>query len=212
VSSIFLFKLWQAPLSKIFYLTCVYLNYIQGSKSSTQIVTYSQSHSFTGFPKQDFNREDWNAKATAIHDMRDDSTPIGSHQDTGGNTERAPGDGDDAQRANPCDGAPADGGPEHPEEVLPNVTREEDVNAETETRAGDVGEVVGEPEKNVGADQQVQHLSHFYSYQSFLIFYVSHFLHCPSIKFLKAVLSTLKLNSVRQGTVLPQSLKMLSVA
>jgi hypothetical protein len=41
-SSIFsLFKLWQAPMSKTFYLACVYLNYIQGSKNSTQIVVYS---------------------------------------------------------------------------------------------------------------------------------------------------------------------------
>jgi hypothetical protein len=37
--------------------------------------------------------------------------------------------------------------------VLLNVMREEDVNAETETTASDVGEVVGEAEKNVGADQ-----------------------------------------------------------
>jgi hypothetical protein len=66
-------------MSKTFYLTCVYLNYIQRSKSNTQIVTYSQSKSFTGFPEQDFNREDLNAKAAAIHDMRDDSTFVGSH-------------------------------------------------------------------------------------------------------------------------------------
>jgi hypothetical protein len=39
--SIFFFKLWQAPMAKTFYLTCVYLNYIQGSKSGTQIVVYS---------------------------------------------------------------------------------------------------------------------------------------------------------------------------
>jgi hypothetical protein len=148
-------------MSKTFYLTCVYLNYIQGSKSSTQIVMYSQSQSFTGFPEQDFNHEDWNAKDGVIHDMGDDSTPIGSCHDASSNAERASGDGDDAQRASPCDEAPADGGPEHPEEVLPNVTREEDVNAETETAAGDVGEVVGEVEKNVGVDQQVQHLTHF---------------------------------------------------
>jgi hypothetical protein len=57
-SSIFFFKLWQAPMSKTFYLTCIYLNYIQGSKSSTQIIIYSQSQLFTGFPKQEFNRED----------------------------------------------------------------------------------------------------------------------------------------------------------
>jgi hypothetical protein len=34
-SYIFYFKLWQTPMSKTFYLTYVYLNYIQGSKSST---------------------------------------------------------------------------------------------------------------------------------------------------------------------------------
>jgi hypothetical protein len=85
--------------------------------------------------------------------MGDDSTPIGSRHDASGNVERASGDRDVAQRASPCDGALADGGPEHPEEVLPNVTWEEDVNVETETVASDVGEVVGEAEKNVGADQ-----------------------------------------------------------
>jgi hypothetical protein len=37
----FFFKLWQAPMSKTFYLTCVYLNYIQGSKSSSHIAIYS---------------------------------------------------------------------------------------------------------------------------------------------------------------------------
>jgi hypothetical protein len=93
--------------------------------------------------------------------MGDDSTPIAFRQEAGGDAERAPGDGDDAQRASPSHRAPADGGPKHHEEVLPNVTREEDVKAETETTAGGVGEVVGEAEKNVGADQQVQHLSHF---------------------------------------------------
>jgi hypothetical protein len=56
--SIFFFKLWQTLMSKTFYLTCVYLNYNQGSKSSTAIVTYSQSQSFTWFPEQEFNRED----------------------------------------------------------------------------------------------------------------------------------------------------------
>jgi hypothetical protein len=79
-NSIFPFKLWQAPMSKTFYLICVYLNYIQGYNSITQIVTYSQSQSFTRFPEREFNREDWNAKAAAIHDMGDDSTPIGSCQ------------------------------------------------------------------------------------------------------------------------------------
>jgi hypothetical protein len=98
--------------------------------------------------------------------------------------------------------------------VLSNVTWEEDVNVETETATSDVGgEVVGEAEKNVGADQQVQHLNHFLfiSIISYF-FYLNHFLHCPSIRFLKAVLSTLDLNPVHQGTILPQSLKMLSVA
>jgi hypothetical protein len=116
--------------------------------------------------------EDWNAKAAAIHDMRDDSTLIGSCQDADGNAERAPADGDNAQRGSPCDRAPADGGSEHPEEVLPNVTREEDVNAEIETAAGDVREVVEEAENNVGADQQVQHLSHFL-FISVISFFIS---------------------------------------
>jgi hypothetical protein len=188
---------WQAPMSKKIYLTCVYLNYIQESKSSTQIVTYSQSQLFIGSREQDFNCEDWNAKAAAIHDMRDDSTLIGSCQDADGNAERAPTDGDNAQRGSPCDRAPADGGSEHPEEVLPNVTREEDVNAEIETAAGDVREVVEEAENNVGADQQVQHLSHFLFILVISFFYLSHFLHYPSIRFLEAVLSTLELNPVR---------------
>jgi hypothetical protein len=148
-------------MSKTFYLTCVYLNYIQGSKSSTQIVVYSQSQSFTGFPEQEFNREDWNTKADAIHNMGDDSTPIGSHQEGSSDAERAPGDGDDAQRGSPSEGAHADGGPKHPEVVLPNVMVEGDVNAETKTAAIVVGEVLVEVEKNPGADQQVQHLSHF---------------------------------------------------
>jgi hypothetical protein len=122
----------------------------------------------------------------------DDSTLIGSHQEAGGDAQRAPSDGEDAQRASPGDGAPVDGGPEHPEEMLPNVMREEDVNAETETATGDVGEVVGEAEKNVGSDQQVQHLSHFLFISTIsYFFYLNHFLHCPSIRFLEAVLATL---------------------
>jgi hypothetical protein len=128
--------------------------------------------------------------------MRDDSTLIGSCQDADGNAERAPADGDNAQRGSPCDRAPADGGSEHPEEVLPNVTREEDVNAEIETAAGDVREVVEEAENNVGVDQQVQHLSHFLFISVISFFYLSHFLHYPSIRFLEAVLSTLELNPV----------------
>jgi hypothetical protein len=103
----------------------------------------------------------------------DDSTLIGSHQEAGGDAQRAPSDGEDAQRASPGDGAPVDGGPEHPEEMLPNVMREEDVNAETETATGDVGEVVGEAEKNVGSDQQVQHLSHFFVHISHFLFFLS---------------------------------------
>jgi hypothetical protein len=120
-SSIFFFKLLQAPMSKTFYLTCVYLNYIQVSKSNTAIITYSQSQSFTGFPKKDFSLEDWNAKAATIHNMGDDSTPIGSRQDVGDDSQRAHTDGDD--------GHIGDGGAEHPEEVLPNVVVEELVNA-----------------------------------------------------------------------------------
>jgi hypothetical protein len=198
------FKWWQAPMSKTFYLTCEYLNYIQGSKSSTQIVLYSESQSFTGFPEQEFNCEDWNAKADAIHNMVDDSTPIGSRQEASGNVERAPSDRDDAQRANPANGARANGRPNHPEVVLPNVMREGDVNVETKTIAGVVGEVAVEVEKNPGADQQVQHLSHFLFISVISYFlYLSHFLHCPSITFLKVVLVTLQPNPARQGTVLP---------
>jgi hypothetical protein len=53
---------------------------------------------------------------------------------------------------------------------------EEDVNVETETAAGDMGEVAGEAEKNAGANQQVQHLSHFLfiSVISY-VFYLGHF-------------------------------------
>jgi hypothetical protein len=51
-----------------------------------------------------------NAKADAIHNMRDDSTPIGSHQEGSGDAERAPSEGDDTQRTSPGDGARADGG------------------------------------------------------------------------------------------------------
>jgi hypothetical protein len=47
--------------------------------------------------------------------MGDDSTPNGSRQEGGSDAQRAPGDGDGAQRASPGDGAPADVGPEHPE-------------------------------------------------------------------------------------------------
>jgi hypothetical protein len=92
--------------------------------------------------------------------MADDSTPIGSHQDTGDDAQRARGDGDD--------GHIADGGAEHPEEVLSHVMREEAVNAETKS----------------AVDQQVQHLNHFCSYQSFLIFlYLSYFLFFVSQSF-----------------------------
>jgi hypothetical protein len=142
--SIFFFKLWQTLMSKIFYLTC-----LQGSKSSTVIVTYSQSQSFTGFPEEDFNREGWNAKATAKHNMGDDSTSIGSCQEADNDSQRAPADGDD--------GHIADGGAEHPEKVLPNVMGEEAVNVETES----------------AADQQVQHLSHFFVYISHIFFSIS---------------------------------------
>jgi hypothetical protein len=39
--------------------------------------------------------------------------------------------------------------------VLPNVIGEQDVNAETKTAAGDVGEVVEESKKNAAANHQV---------------------------------------------------------
>jgi hypothetical protein len=132
-SIFFFFNLWHAPMSKTFYLTCVYLNYIQGSKSNTHIVIYSQSQSFTRIPSEDFSCEDWNTKAAAIQNMGDDSTLIGSREEAGGDAQRAPADGDDVQIV--------DGGAEHAEEV----TGEVDVDAKTESTAG----------------QQVQHLSHF---------------------------------------------------
>jgi hypothetical protein len=105
--------------------------------------------------------------------MGDDSTPIGSRQEASGDAERAPDDEDDAQRASPVDGARADGGPNHPEVVLPNVMGEGDVNAETKTAAGVVGEVAVEVEKNLGADQQVQHLSHFLFISVISYFFIS---------------------------------------
>jgi hypothetical protein len=46
--------------------------------------------------------------------MEDDSTPIGSRQEAGGEAQRAPGDGDDA-----------DGGAEHLEDVLLDVMGQE---------------------------------------------------------------------------------------
>jgi hypothetical protein len=108
--------------------------------------------------------------------MGDDSTPIGSHQEASGNAERAPSDGDDAQKASPADGARADGGPNHPEVVLPNVMGDGDVNAKTEIAAGVVGEVAVEVEKNPGADQQVHHLNHFLFILVISYFlYLSHF-------------------------------------
>jgi hypothetical protein len=54
------------------------------------------------------------------------------------------------------------------------------------------GRLWGEAEKNVGVDQQVVGEAIFCSYQSFLIFSISViFLHCPSIRFLLAMLATL---------------------
>jgi hypothetical protein len=60
-----------------------------------------------------------------------------------------------------------------------------------------VGEVVVEVEKNPGADEQVQHLSHFFISVISYLFLSQSFLHCPSIKFLKIVLATLQPNPVR---------------
>jgi hypothetical protein len=47
------------------------------------------------------------------------------------------------------------------------------VSAETKTTAGVVGEVVVEVEKNPGADQQVQHLNHFFVPISHFLFFIS---------------------------------------
>jgi hypothetical protein len=145
--------------------------------------------------------------------MKDDLTPIGSCQEASSDAKRAPGDGDDAQRASPGDGACADvQRPKHPKVVLPNVMWEGDVNAETKSVVAVVGEVVLEVKKNPGVDQYVPHLSHFLFISVISYFlYLSHFLHCPSIKFLEAVLVTLHPNPVRQRIVLPQSLKISEV-
>jgi hypothetical protein len=113
------------------------------------IVTYSQFQSFTWFLKEDFKHEDWNAKATAIHNMGHDSTPIASRQEASNDSRRAPADGDD--------GHIADGGVEHPEQGLLNVMGEQAVNAQTES----------------ATDQQVQHLIHFLFISIFLIFSIS---------------------------------------
>jgi hypothetical protein len=83
--------------------------------------------------------------------MRDDSTPIGSREEAGDDAQRALANGDDGQIA--------DVGAEHAEEV-----RGVDVNVETESVAG----------------QQVQHLSHFCSYQSFLFFLFRSFFYIAS--------------------------------
>jgi hypothetical protein len=103
--------------------------------------------------------------------MGDDSTPIGYCQEADGDAQRAPGDGDD--------GHFADGGAEHVEEVLLDVMGDGVVNAETESVA----------------DEQVQHLNHFYSHQSFLIFFLSqsffYIAYCLSIRLLEALLVTL---------------------
>jgi hypothetical protein len=45
----------------------------------------------TGFPEHEFNREDWNAKATVIGDMGDDSTRLDYRQEVGDDAQRAPG-------------------------------------------------------------------------------------------------------------------------
>jgi hypothetical protein len=99
--------------------------------------------------------------------MRDDSTPLDSHQEAG----------DDAQRTSCAgdDGHTADGGAELPEVVIADVLGEKAANAETES----------------AADQQVQHLSHFLFISVISFFYLCHFLHCISIRFLEALLATL---------------------
>jgi hypothetical protein len=53
------------------------------------------------------------------------------------------------------------------------------------------GEGVGEAERNAGADQQVVGEDIFFISVISYFFYLIHFLHCPSIRFLLAVLATL---------------------
>jgi hypothetical protein len=75
-----------------------------------------------------------------------------------------------------------------------------------------VGEVVVEAEKYPAAEQQVQHLSHFYLSQSFFMISISVIFYDFSLSYLEAVMVTLQLNPVHQGTILFQLLKMLYVA
>jgi hypothetical protein len=140
------------------------------SKSNTVIVTYLQSQSFTGFPEQEFNCEDWNAKVANMHDMGDDSTPIGSHQEAGGDAQRAPGDGDD--------GHIDDGGVEHAEGVLLDV----------------MGNEVSTLRPNPLLINRFSTSAISYLYQSFLIFLSQSFFYvayCLSIRLLEALLATL---------------------
>jgi hypothetical protein len=77
------------------------------------------------FPKQDFNREDWNANAATIGDMGDDSTPLDSCQEESDDAQRASGAGDDDHTA--------DGGAELPEVVIADVVGEKAADAKTES-------------------------------------------------------------------------------
>jgi hypothetical protein len=130
-----------------------------------QVITYSQSQSFTGVLEQEFNHEDWNAKAAVIGHMGDDSIPIGSCQQAGDDSQRDP-TGDDGHTAN--------GGAElQQEDVIPIEVALPD----------DVAEKAANPKTESAIDQQVQHLRHF--------FHVSHFFFCLFyIAFLNQVLGS----------------------
>jgi hypothetical protein len=170
--------------------------------------------------EQEFNREDWNAKTATIGLMGDASTPIDSRQEAGDDSQRAPSAGDDGHTTDggaelqqemviPL------------EVVLQDVVAEKETNAEIESAADQQVQhlrhflfmsvisfsfflflsfftllfnqvlTIGDIDSG-SADQQVQHLSHFLSCQLFLyFFYLCHFLHCFSIRFLEAQLETM---------------------
>jgi len=69
-------------LSGIIVKYNIFLKYFQASGSSSQIdIVCSHSQSFTGIHEQVFNREDWNAKASTISLMEDDSNSVDALKD-----------------------------------------------------------------------------------------------------------------------------------
>jgi hypothetical protein len=168
--------------------------------------------------EQEFNREDWNAKTATIGLMGDASTPIDSRQEADDDSQRAPSAGDDGHTTD--GGAELQQEMVIPlEVVLQDVVAEKAANAEIKSAADQEVQhlrhflfmsvisfsislfftllfnqvlTIGDIDSGSAADQQVEHLSHFLSCQLFLcFFYLCHFLHCFSIRFLEAQLETL---------------------